>query len=189
MFDFQDALSKMQGYVDSGDNRALSKSLRDLNIALVVADCHEFPDDFFNGLLSFLKDPRFLALKGSSHLPDFLRNSFEAVTEGQRGRLRPVLAAAFSKYQNWLGAFITAEILGEQYPDEKTLAVFGDLSRTAKMPERALVPHGLECLARTTADKHLRASAIELLRAMTHSEISDVRMEATTSLGILGVEF
>lgn len=188
MFDFQDALSKMQGYVASGDNRALSKFLYDLDIALAVADCHEFPDDFFNGLLSFLKDPSFLALKGSSHLPDFMRKNFEDVTKEQRGRLRPVLAAAFDKYQDWLGAFITAEVLGENYPDGQTLEVFRKLSRTAKMPERALVPHGLECLAQATTDGHLRASAIELLRGLIHSETSEVRVEAISSLNILGIE-
>jgi hypothetical protein len=186
--DFQDALNRLRGYRDSGDASALPKFLSHLDIALLMDMCKEWPNSFFDGLLSLLEDPKFLALEESWNLLDFLNGNWDVLCEEQRERLRPILAAAFDEYGNWMGAFLTAEILGEHYTDEETLAVLKSLSRTAKLPARPLVPHGLVYLARATADERLRSSAVEQLRHLSRSENEEVREEAIIGLRDLDIE-
>ena len=87
-----------------------------------------------------------------------------------------------------MGAFVSAEILGEHYADDRGFAALRNLSKTAKLPARALVPHGLVCLVRSATDERLRASAVELLRDLSTDENEQVRDEAIISLRDLDLE-
>lgn len=188
MINFQDALNKLRSFRDTGEDSGLTKFLSDLEISIVVGVCQELPRNFFDGLLSLLEDPKFLALEESWNLADFLRSNWELLSDEQRVRIRPVLTAAFDKYKNWMGAFVTAEILGENFADERTLTELRTLLRTAKPFVRHMVPHALVYLARATTDEGLRSSAVELLRSLSTSEGEDIREEAITGLRDLDIE-
>ena len=90
------------------------------------------------------------------------------------------------KYQNWMGAFVTSEILGERYADEMALNAMEQLAGSARLPARAAIPHGLETLAKTTDREALRESAIKRLRELEKSDSEEVRQEAAISLNKLG---
>ncbi len=146
--EFHSALERLNAAKFSGDNEEVTKTLRELEIKSVMAG--EWPIGFFEGLVKFLKDPDFLQLKESWKIVYFINNNWERLSTQECELFRLILIAAFDKYADWMGAFLSSEILGERYADEKTLTIFADLGISARMPARAAVPHGLEYLARTT---------------------------------------
>ena len=99
----------------------------------------------------------------------FLNNNWEALSADQRQILRKLLERAFDRYQDWMGAFVVSEVLGERYPDEATLAVLTRLGQNAQLPSRAAVPHGLEVLAKTAPEESLRELAVRRLRDLQES--------------------
>jgi hypothetical protein len=85
-----------------------------------------------------------------------------------------------------MGAFVTSELLGERYADENALKALADLGRSARLPARAAVPHGLETLAKTTPHESLRRIAVDRLQELQRSQSEEVRKEALISLKKLG---
>jgi hypothetical protein len=63
----------------------------------------------------------------------------------------------FDKFGDWMGAFVTSEILGEHYADEATLTILANLAKSARLPARAAVPHGLETLVRGLASTNFKS--------------------------------
>ena len=62
----------------------------------------------------------------------------------------------FDKFGDWMGVFVTSEILGEHYADEATLAILANLGNSARLPARAAVPHGLQTLVHGLAINQLQ---------------------------------
>jgi uncharacterized membrane protein len=178
------ALDQLNACRISGDNEALSALLTQLDG--LVLRVERWPDSFFDGILKLLGDETFLKLRDSWNLTYFINNNWEQLTEEQRGRLRDSLVVAFDRYDNWMGAFVTSEIFGERYADKPALKALTELARTAKMPARGTVPHGLETFARTTQDESLRGLAIKELQDLTQSPIHEVQQEASLSIQKLG---
>jgi hypothetical protein len=85
-----------------------------------------------------------------------------------------------------MGAFLSSEILGEHYADESTLSTFVRLAKTATLPARELVPHGIEYLAKSTQDESLCVKAVSELRELKQSGSEAIRKEAIISLQKLG---
>ena len=85
-----------------------------------------------------------------------------------------------------MGAFVSSEILGEHYADEATLAILARLAKTGRLPARALIPHALEALTKTTRDERLRCGAIGQLHELLESDSEQVREQASLSLAKLG---
>ena len=96
--------------------------------------------------------------------------------------MRPVLEDAFDKFHNYMGAFVIGEMLGRRFGDDQAFKLLERLSEKAALPARALVPHGLETLARNTGDSRLREQAIRRLRELTASPTKEVREEAVAAL-------
>jgi hypothetical protein len=181
---FQSALEQLRASSRTRDDEAVAKIIKDLEVTTVEAG--EWPVGFFNGLEELLKDQSFLSLKNSWNLLYFINNNWEQLSAGDQEQLRRVVADAFDKYGDWMGAFVTSEILGEHYADETTLAILTDLGKSARLPARAAVPHGLETLAKVTQQESVRGLAINELQELQKSDSEEVRQEARVSLKKLG---
>jgi hypothetical protein len=185
MRDLRDVIVKLQQTVSEGDE-GLSNIFMDLELS--VLGIENWPADFFDLLLGLLENREFLRLQESWRLVYFINNNWEQITVVQRDRLREPLEKAFQEYGDWMGAFVTSEVLGERYADTEALAALSRLAKTARSPARALVPHGLESLAKASDDEQLRERAIRNLRDLARSDQNDVKGEAELSLTKLGIE-
>jgi hypothetical protein len=181
---FQSALERLSASNRSRDDEAVAEVLKGLEFTTMEAG--KWPAGFFNELKEFLKDQSFLSLKNSWNLLYFINNNWEYLSPSDQQQLRRVLTTAFDKFGDWMGAFITSEILGEHYADEATLSALAELAKTARLPARAAIPHALETLARTTQHESLRGSAIQQLYGLQKSDSEEVRQEALISLKKLG---
>jgi hypothetical protein len=168
----------------TADNEKLPSLFTELETAVLNDDI--WPSSFFQGVLELQRDKDFRILDHSWTILYFLNNNWGQLTPQQREELRGVLNEGFDKYQNWMGAFVTSEMLGERYADENALAALADLGKSARLPARAAVPHGLETLAKTTPDESLRKLAIDRLQELKKSQSEEVRKEALISLKKLG---
>ncbi len=186
MRDPQLILEDIRSRTASADSEGLTPLFTELETAVLNAD--EWPNAFYHGISELQGNSDFLRLDNAWKLLYFLNNNWEQLSAQQRQGLRGVLRKNFDNYQNWMGAFVTSEILGERYGDEEALATLTDLARIARLPARAAVPHGLEALARTTRAKSLRDLAIKQLQELKGSDFEQVRQEARVSLAKLGAE-
>jgi hypothetical protein len=168
----------------SADSEKLPPLFTELETAVLNDD--RWPSNFFQGIVELQRDQDFLLLDNSWNLLYFLNNNWEQLSPEQRDELRVVLNEGFDKYQNWMGAFVTSELLGERYADDDALATLADLGKNARLPARAAVPHGLETLAKTTPNEALRRLAIDRLQELQKSQSEEVRKEALISLKKLG---
>ena len=182
MLSFDDATNRLRTY----GSEDLSKLFMDLEFS--AAGVEPWPATFLQIILALLGDRTFLQLQDSWRLIYFINNAWELLTGEQRDRLRRPLEDAFEEYRDWMGAFITAEVLGEKYGDREALAALSRLGRTAKAPARALAPHGLEAVARESPNQELRDLAISELRELKDPENDEVKREAVLSLNNLGIE-
>lgn len=184
MSDFSSALKELNARKNSGDSKDVSAIFDELEILTVKSE--GWPSGFFEELVKLLGDELYLKLKGSWTLLYFINNNWEELSGAQRQELRGLLANAFDKYEDWMGAFVTSEILGERYADESALSALVALGSSAHLPARAAVPHGLETLAKTTPQQSLRRVAIDRLQELQKSQSEEVRQEAQISLKKLG---
>lgn len=166
------------------DNGKLPDLFTELDSAALDED--KLPESFFRGILELQRDKDFRRLDNSWTILYFLNNNWGQLTSQQREELRSVLNEGFDKYQNWMGAFVTSELLGERYADKNALKALSNLGKSARLPARAAVPHGLEALAKTTHDESLHGAAIDRLQELQKSEFEEVRNEALISLKKLG---
>jgi hypothetical protein len=184
MRDPYEILQDIRAAAQRKDVQALEALFLELGAAVLLFS--ELPDQFFDQVVALLQDAAFLEVENSWNLVYFIDGNWGLLTDEQRARLRAVLAAVFDAHRNYMGAFVIGEILGRQYGDEPALNALLKLSQTAKMPALALVPHGLETLARSTADARLRDRAVQRLKELAGSSIEEVRKEAGISLGKVG---
>ena len=147
-----------------------------------------WPTGFFAGLTQLLEDSNFLGLAKSWKLLYFINNNWELLSHEDRQRLKRLMIDNFDKHEDWMGAFLISEILGEHFADESTLAALAQLAKTARLPAKALVPHGIEHLAKSVSDESLRMKAIRQLRELKEDASEAVREEAFISLRRLGSE-
>lgn len=167
-----------------GDNEKLPVLFEEMDFAAFDED--KLPGNFFQGVVELQRNEDFRRLDDSWTILYFLNGNWDKLTSQQREELRSVLNEGFDKYQNWMGAFVTSELLGERYGDENALKALADLGKSARLPARAAVPHGLETLAKATPHESLRSSAIDRLRELQKSDSEQVREEALISLTKLG---
>jgi hypothetical protein len=80
------------------------------------------------------------------------------------------------------GRLLRLRFLANTTQNEATLAILADLGKSARLPARAAVPHGLETLARETPQESVRGLAINQLQELQKSDSEAVRQEALISL-------
>src|SRR6266404_8986989 len=109
----------------SADNEKLPPLFTELETAVLNDD--KWPSNFFQGIVELQRDKDFRSLDNSWTILYFLNNNWDQLTSQQREELRSVLNEGFDKYQNWMGAFVTSELLGERYADKNALKALADL--------------------------------------------------------------
>lgn len=184
MRELEEILSDIINAIDSGDVSGLATLFMELNTAAAMSG--QFTDSFFGRLRGSLENPAFLRLEESWKLAYFIDSNWESLSDAQREALREVFINAFDKHRQYMGAFVIGEILGGRYGDSRALDALLRLSNATTMPALALVPHGLETLARSTADARLRDRAVQRLKELAGSTVEEVRKEAGISLGKVG---
>jgi|SRR6266852_1275221 len=181
---FWSALEQLRACIHSRNNDAVEELFMELD--LVTIESGKWPVGFLGGLEELLTDPDFLTLTNSWKLLYFINNNWEQLSEQERERLKKLVVDTFDKHADWMGAFVSSEILGEHYADESTLATLARLAHVANLPARALAPHGIEYLAKTTQLEALRVLAVCQLQELRQSDSEEVRQEALISLSKLG---
>ncbi len=162
------------------DNQAVANLVLELGpMVLVFA---ELPDGIVGDLTRLLADEGFRSLVDSWRLAYFFDDNWDLLALHHRNSLRPVLEECFDKFQDSMGAFVIGEMLGRRYGDEEAFKVLARLASTARLPARALAPHGLETLARSTKSARLRDLSVHKLRELAKSPERQVREEAAISL-------
>ena len=177
---FPDAIQELRTVSISDYEDRVEYICRDLDD--VTMEQGGWPAPFFQEVLNLLSDARFLSVRTSWHLVKFIKENWKYLSPADVSSLKNILAKAFDKFGDFMGAFLAAEILGRFYPDQNTLATLITLNRICKPPARELVPLGLEKLARTTDDQALRQSAVRELNALLEDDLEAVRYEAALSL-------
>jgi hypothetical protein len=180
MRDVSDILGELRAAADSGNNNVVSGLVMELGPNVLVFT--ELPDEIVEVLKGLVADKAFRALDDSWRLIYFIDDNWELLASKHRGVLRPALEDGFDKFHNYMGAFVIGEMLGRRFGDEQAFKLLERLSEKAALPARALVPHGLETLARKTGDARLREMSIRRLRELTASPTPEVRQEAVVAL-------
>ena len=188
--EIQAALTELRAGVAARDRDAVEDAIGQLEFFIVEDGA--WPHALFDGARDLLRDPGFLAVQSSYRLVYVLAGNWDDLSAEQRAELRPILAGAFDKFGDWLGAFILAEIFGERYSDDAAFTTLDDLSSAAAtMPCRALAAYGLGRLARTLEEGPpgqegaLYRRAIERLHVLANSTDHGIREEALGALANL----
>lgn len=184
--EFQLALNRLRECIRTRDDDEVENVLMELES--VTLELERWPEEFLDGLEQLMRDPSFLSLGKSWKLFYLINNNWEQISEGEKERIRPILANAFDNCGDWMGAFVIGEILGERYANEEALAVLTLLAKAQSPHWRELVPHALETLAKTTKQESLRGLAILQLQELKANDSESVRQEAALSLAKLGLK-
>ena len=118
-------------------------------------------------------------------LSNVVAQCWDELTDRQREDLAAVWPIVFDRFADWMGAFVVAEILGERYANDAAYRTLDQLSRTARIPHRALAAYGLGKLARTVKSGPLFDNARERLQELAVDKVPDVRKEASDALHVL----
>lgn len=171
-------LEDVAGCAASGDSEPLNALMTELELMVLEA----LSPVEFSAIQELLRSDAFLGLADSWLVVRFLDNNWEALSAIQREEIRPLLVDVYDKHADWMGAFVISEILGRRYGDQASLQTLARFGESARLPARALVTLGLEILAKEATDEALRGAAAEQLRALSQSDIEEVRDEASEAL-------
>jgi hypothetical protein len=186
MNELESALHDLRACISSGDSDAAEVLMFGPLDDLAMLE-EPWSDALFRGVVGLLRDEQFLRLEASWKLAELLIRHWDNLTAQQRDQLRAVLTGCFDKFQNWMGAFLVADILGERYADDDALNSLNALSMQARLPHRALAAYGLGKLARTVGSGPAYGRAVDRLKALGRDEAEQVRTESSAALRKLGV--
>jgi hypothetical protein len=187
MNELESALRELRACVSSGDSAAAEVLMFGALDDLAMLE-EPWSAELFEAVAGLLRDEQFLRLEASWKLVELFLRHWDNLAAQQRDQLRAVLSSAFDKFQNWMGAFLVADLLGERYADQRTLNSLDELSRRARLPHRALAAYGLGKLARTVGTGATYSGAVERLKALRTDEAEQVRTESIAALRKLGEE-
>jgi hypothetical protein len=185
MNELESALRDLRACVSSGDSDAAEVLMFGPLDDLAMLE-EPWSDALFEGVASLLRDEQFLRLEASWKLAELFIRHWNNLAAHQRDQLRELLPTCFDKFQNWMGAFLVADLLGERYADEGALSSLDALSRQARLPHRALAAYGLGKLARTVGSGAAYGRAVERLKALCNDEDDQLRSESIAALRKLG---
>jgi hypothetical protein len=181
--DEKEVLESLRRSISAGDAEELAARVYDLDTLLLKTG--EYSDPLFEELLNFLGEPQFVSMEGSWQLLRLFENSWDYLTEGQRGRLLEAFEASYGEFGDWMSCFVISEILGRQYADERALQTFRRLKRLKAATPRSLIPHGLEHLARGRQGEDIARRAFDELSGMRNDPSEQVREEVNAALARL----
>src|SRR4249920_1013222 len=125
----EDTLADIRACAAAFDNDGVEDALGQLE--WFTEDDGTWGDELFGAVKELLGDAPFLNTGTSYHLVSTLRLEWDSLSLRQQEELRPLLAAAFDRYGDWLGSQLTAELFAERYADEAAYDTLERLSRTA----------------------------------------------------------
>jgi hypothetical protein len=186
MNELESALRDLRACVSSGDSDAAEVLMFGPLDDIAMLE-EPWSDELFDGVAGLLRDEQFLHLEASWKLAELFVRHWHNLAPRQPDQFRGLLATCFDKFQNWMGAFLVADMLGERYADEGALNSLDALSRQARLPHRALAAYGLGKLARTVGNgSSVHGRAIARLKALRSDEAEQVRAESIAALRKLG---
>lgn len=176
-------LQRIRRAIRDADAGALAERVYDLDTLLLM--CGYFSAPLFEELLAIIREPEFLKMEGSWQLLRLFENSWDYLSEEQRGELPAAMEASYGQFADWMACFVISEILGRQYADERALQSFSRLRKLGALNQRSLVPHGLEHIVKGSQDKDVARRAFDELSKMRADSSEQVRGEVDASLARL----
>ncbi len=176
-------LQQIRRAISDGDAAALAERVYDLDTLLMM--CGYFSAPLFAELLKIIEEPDFLKLEGSWQLLRLFENSWDYLSEEQRGELLAAMESSYGQFADWMACFVISEILGRQYADERALQSFSRLRKLGVLNQRSLVPHGLEHIVSGSRDKDVARRAFKELSNMRADSSEQVSDEVNASLARL----
>lgn len=170
--------------IDSALNKKNGDALESLSREMCdfVSDQRLLPESCFEYILALLADERYLSLVGAWHLLTVFDLHWRFLTDQQRTDLLAALENAYEQFEDWMGCFLTTEILGKRFFDSRALSILVKLRQKCVKPAaRSLLPHGFEHLARVS-DPLVAGQAKAELQGMLQDTSEEVRNEARESL-------
>jgi hypothetical protein len=174
------ALDAIRAHASSRNRRMFDALMLEMEGLVLVLD--RWPADLFERIEAMLNDQEFLNMRQSWKLLRFVDTNWDQLTGDQRERARNLAVRSFDRFRDSTGAMVASEILGEKLCDSRSLEALRQLGRTARLPARALAPHGLEMLALNSSDATLRAAARQELEVLSRSADDETRREAELSI-------
>jgi hypothetical protein len=160
---------------------SLSKWLIQAELELVAWDI--FPSDMFEEILCLITSETFAALEWSWTFLHFIQNNYDLLGGEQKAKVVEALVNKYSVAGNWMGAFVSSEILGVYYADNNLgVNILKGIANTAHSSLIVCIPHALEIIARTTHSDVIRLSALTELELLRDSSNEHVREEADISI-------
>lgn len=185
MNELESTLRELRACASSGDSDAAEVLMFGPLEDLAMLE-EPWSDALFEGVAELFRDEQFLRLATSWKLAKLLTLHWDNLTAGQRDQLRELLTSGFDKFQDWMGAFLAAELLGERYADEGALRSLVALSKQARLPHRAFAAYGLGKLAKTVGSGFIYSRAVDRLKGLQIDEAEQVRAESMAALRKLG---
>ena len=172
-------IGELKRCAERGAANEMGGLIHERNIAVLFEN--GWSPSAFLATTDLLRSESFLRLARSWKLVHSVDLNWEMLSASQQTALRDILVATFDKHADFMGAFVIGEMLGRRYGDAQALEVLSGLAVSAALPARALVPHGLETLAREGA-LDIRDAALDQLRSLLNSSTEEVRAEAAECL-------
>jgi hypothetical protein len=137
--------------------------------------------EVFDFIVEQIHDRCFQEMTGSWHLLHLFETDWGRLTSEQKDKLMVCLEATFERFTDSMACFITAELLGEYYSNERAFELLDRLSFAKAEVPRSMVPMGLEYLARSPSEP-LSKRAVDRLTEMRTDESPLVRTEVEEGL-------
>jgi hypothetical protein len=144
-----------------------------------------FPSAYFEALMALLEEEHFLHLEGSWKLIRVFEENWSELSNEQRRILLAALERQYESFTDWMACFVISGVLGEQYGNDDAFKALLRLASSKKEMPRSFVPHGLEHIARQSADPNLAQRAFDELVKMKGDQSEMVRGEVAESLARL----
>ncbi|MGC1245379.1 MAG: hypothetical protein WA865_04130 [Spirulinaceae cyanobacterium] len=167
--------------IESGEEMQMEECASAISTA--IAGLSYFPNKYFNLVIQFLQEKRFLTSNGSWHLLSLLYSgNWEFISGEQKTRLLPLLETSYHSFTDWMARFVTTEMLGEYYANEEAFNILCRLKKIEAEEKRNLIPHGFEHIVTDSHNRELEKQAYEQLLDMKSDSSENVRDEVEISL-------
>jgi len=165
--------------IQSGNSDQLREEAYNLDTHLI--NVGSFSPTLFKELMKTLSLHEFLTMEGSFTLLKIFQDSFDYLTDDQKGELLRMLETCYEDLTDPTSCFLVSEIVGGSYSDERALQTLRRLKESKADVPRSLVPHGFEYFTRKCGDRELARLAFNELLQMKSDPSENVRDEAITS--------
>ena len=187
-FDLQALPELMVKVLEKRDQQSLKEFIDKVDLYLIVEESQAgdlFPESVFEFILDIMDSETFLGMQGSSKLLMIFETDWVRLSAEQKQKLLIALGKSYERFKDSMSYFITSELLGQYYCNEDAFRLLRQLKKTSNVTARALIPHGFEHIAKSSADEQLRKRAVSELISMKQDPSPEVQSEAAEALAKL----